>query len=124
MNVETKTVAHEYGEFILFGWKKTEETRVRSGRTYHTRYVLARDKDMENYRLISALESKYFHLRSQKKTYTPMEPRNVALAFLIFLIPGIIYVTVKSKQKKKIQAYNREIQKEMDAVLAEVKPLL
>jgi hypothetical protein len=73
MNIETKTVRNNVEEYLKFGWKHTEDTRVRSGRTSHTEHILARDKDMENYRLIAALEAKYFNLKSQLKTYTPMD---------------------------------------------------
>lgn len=67
MNIETKTVRNNVEEYLKFGWKHTEDTRVRSGRTSHTEHILARDKDMENYRLIAALEAKYFNLKSQLK---------------------------------------------------------
>lgn len=124
MNIETKTVMNNVEEYLKFGWKHTEDTRVRSGRTYHTENILARDKDMENYRLIAALEAKYFNLKSQLKTYQPMDPLWGIVAFLCFIIPFIIYAVVKSNQKSNIEANNANIRKQMDAVLKEVQPLL
>ena len=124
MNVETKTVGCEVEEYLKFGWKHTEDTRVRVGRSSHTRHILARDKDMPNYRLIAALENKYFTLKSQKKYYNSIDPLWCLVAFLVFIVPGIIYVVVKHNQKKNIEAHNYAIQRQMDAVLAEVKPLI
>lgn len=124
MNIETKTVRNSVEEYLKFGWKHTEDTRVRSGRTHHTEHILARDRDMENYRLIAALEAKYFNLKSQLKTYQPMDPLWGIVAFLCFIIPFIIYAVVKSNQKSNIEANNANIRKQMDAVLKEVQPLL
>lgn len=124
MNIETKTVRNNVDEYLKFGWKHTEDTRVRHGRTHHTEHILARDKDMENYRLIAALESKYFNLKGQLKTYQPMDPLWGIVAFLFFIIPFIIYAVVKSNQKSKIEEHNANIHRQMDAVLKEVKPLL
>ena len=124
MNVETKTVGCQVDEYKKFGWQHTEDTSVRTGRTSHTRHVLVRDKDMPNYRLICALESKYFSLSSQKKTYEPIDGGWCLVAFLLFIVPGILYVVIKSKQKHRIKEHNAEIDRQMDAVLAEVEPLL
>lgn len=124
MNIETKTVRNNVEECLKFGWKHTDDTRVRSGRKHHTEHILARDKDMENYRLIAALEAKYFNLKSQLKTYQPMDPLWGIAAFLCFIIPFIIYAVVKSNQKSNIEANNANIRKQMDAVLKEVQPLL
>lgn len=124
MNIETKTVRNNVEEYLKFGWKHTEDTRVRSGRTSHTEHILARDKDMENYRLIAALEAKYFNLKSQLKTYTPMDVGWSIVAFVCFIIPFVIYVVVKSNQKSNIEAHNANIHRQMDAVLKEVQPLI
>lgn len=40
------------------------------GRTSYN--VLARDMDLPNYRLIKALDDKYFALKAQKKVYAPI----------------------------------------------------
>ena len=124
MNIETKTVRNNVEEYLKFGWKHTEDTRVGGGRSHHTEHILARDKDMENYRLIAALEAKYFNLKSQLKTYQPMDPLLGLVAFLCFIIPFIIYAVVKSNQKSKIEYNNTKIRTQMDAVLKKVKPLL
>lgn len=124
MNIETKSVYGDVDEYLDFGWKHTEDTSVRSGRTSHIKHILARDKDMPNYRLITALEAKYFDLKKQKWTYYPMEPGITLLLFLLLIFPGIIYFGVKSNQKSKVEAHNAKLQKQMNEVLEEVAPLL
>ena len=124
MNIETKTVRGDTAEYEKFGWKHTEDTRVRSGRTHHTEHILARDKDMPNYRLIAALDTKSFSLKSQKKTYEPMDPLWGIVTFLLFVIPFVIYAVVKSSQKRSIAEHNANIQRQMNDILKEVAPLL
>ena len=124
MNIETKTVRRDVEDYVKFGWKHTEDTRVRHGRTHHTEHILARDKDMPNYRLVTALETKYFSLKSQLKIYQPMDPLWGIVAFLCFIIPFIIYFAVKSKQKSDIEAHNANIRRQMSEVLKEVAPLI
>lgn len=131
MNVETKVVyAYSYSsydgskeEYLNFGWKHTEDTQVHYGRGYHPAYVLARDKDMPNYKAFVQLETEYFNLKHSKKTYSPMEWDNILLTFALFIIPGIIYVAVKSNQKRRIAEHNAEVQKKMDAVLSKARSL-
>ncbi|MDE5562797.1 MAG: hypothetical protein K2J01_04550 [Clostridiales bacterium] len=132
MNIETKVVkVYNYSsydenkdELMHFGWVHTEDTEVHEGRGYKPAYVMARDKNMPNYAAITALEKHYFNLKHTKKTYTPMEASNVLLAFVAFIIPGVLYVTFKSKQKKRIKEHNAAAQKQMDEIVAKAKLLL
>ena len=132
MNIETKTVksyspspyVETKEDCIKFGWEQTGTERVRSGRTYRTEYILARDKNMPNYATLVRLEGEYFNLKRTLKTYDPMEGSHVLLAFAFFIVPGILYVTFKLKQKKRIQEHNAAVQKQMDAIVAKSKPLL
>ena len=124
MNVETKTVSEAVDHYLKFGWQHTEDTYERTGRLSVKKHVLVRDKDMPNYRLIVALEKKYFTLKSQMKTYSPVDFGWCLIAFLLFIVPGVIYLIVKSNQKHDIEMHNFTIQKQMNEVLAEVKPLL
>ena len=124
MNIETKTVVGDTAEYEKFGWEHTEDARVGNGRSHHTEHILARDKDMPNYRLIAALDTKYFSLKSQKKTYEPMDPFWGIVAFFLFVIPFVIYAAVKSSQKRSIDEHNANIQRQMNDILKEVAPLL
>lgn len=72
LNIETREVHLGWSEKAnaneTFGWKYTQD--VHRGRTSYN--VLVRDMDMPNYRLIKALDDKYFALKAQKKVYTPI----------------------------------------------------
>ena len=124
MNIETKAVRGDISEYLKFGWQRSGESTRRHGPHHYTEIIIARDKDMPNYRLIAALDAKYFSLKSQKKTYEPMDPLWGIVTFLLFVIPFVIYALVKSSQKASIADHNEKIQKQMDAILKEVATLL
>jgi len=125
MNIETKSVRGNYDEYLKFGWEHTQDSPARSGRSHYTAHILARDKDMENHRLIEALEKKYFLLKSQIRTYSPItdSPENFLL-ILLLIFPFVFYCVYKGQQKRKIKENNDHIQFEMLKILEEVKPLL
>lgn len=124
MNIETKTTRQNYEEYLNFGWEHTEDAMVRCGKHHRTEHILARDKDMENYRVLEALENKYFKLKEQKQSYNPIDGGICFALFVLFIIPGILYVCYKSKQKEHIYAHNRSLQSQMDVVVKEAKELL
>lgn len=124
MNIETKTVKNDVTEYEKFGWKHTEDASRGTGPCHRTVKILARDKDMKNYQKIKALEDKYFSLKTQKRTYNPVDPSICIILFILFLIPGFIYVYYKDKQKQSIEYENKRIQSQMDLILKQVKPLL
>ena len=135
MNIETREVSlgwSENGErernlkvYESFGWQYTQD--VRRGRSSYN--LLARDMDMPNYPLIKALDDKYFALKAQKKVYTPIyeEPINFLVMFLLlisFVIPLVIYLLFKGRQKARIQDHNAELEREMENILKEARSLL
>ena len=135
MNIETREVVLAWGEkgererdlkvYESFGWKYTQD--VHRGRSSYN--LLARDMDMPNYRLIKALDDKYFALKAQKKVYTPIydEPINFLVMFLLlilFVFPLVIYLLFKSSQKEKIQEHNAKLEREMEDILKEARSLL
>lgn len=132
MNIETK-VLKAYNnlsyegtkdELVKFGWQHTEDTQVHSGRGTTLAYVLVRDKDMPNYQKLVELEQEYLHLKLQKKTYNRIDGGWCLVAFLCFIVPGVLYVVLKSRQKRNIQKHNEEIQRQMNEVLSQAKALL
>ena len=135
MNIETREVHlgwSEKGErernlkvYESFGWKYTQD--VHRGRSMYN--VLALDMDMPNYRLIKALDDKYFALKAQKKVYTPIydEPINFLLMFLLlllFVFPLVIYLVFKGSQKARIQEHNANLERQMNEILKEASSLL
>ena len=135
MNIETKEVhlgwekdgerARNLKVYESFGWKYTQDAH--RGRTTYN--ILARDMDMPNYRLIKALDDKYFALKAQKKVYTPIydEPLNFLIMFLLlllFVFPLIIYLVFKGSQKARINEHNTKLDRQMNQVLNEARALL
>ncbi len=123
MNIETKIVRKDVPDYAKFGWKQTGTTKS-GGRARHTEYVLSRDKDMPNYRLILALENKYFSLKSQLKTYSEVDIGTAIVLFLLFVLPFVIYIGFKMHQKWEVDANNSTILSKMKDVEKEVAPLL
>ena len=124
MNIETKIVHGDFSDYLKFGWSHTEDKSVRHGPHRSTAHILARDKDMPNYRLVAALDAKYFTLKPQLKTYVPADAFTAVVLFLLFILPFVIYLVYKSSQKKKIDENNATIQKQMNEILDEVATLL
>jgi hypothetical protein len=123
VRIETKTVGQNtVAEYEKFGWQQSET--VHRGRSHYIEYVVARDMDRENYRLLAALEAKYFSLKAQKKTYNPADPLIGVALFFLFVFPLVIYLLVKNSQKEKIESNNNRIQLQMDAVVKEAAELL
>lgn len=135
MNIETKEVHLGYNDngerkrnlkvYESFGWKYTQD--VSSGRSSYN--LLARDMDMPNYRLIKALDDKYFALEAQKKHYEPIydDPLNffgMFLMLLFFVFPLVIYLVFKSRQKARIQEHNANLEIQMEECLKEARALL
>lgn len=132
MPIEQFTTSYDYSEYENFGWKlvKTETNMHthRSGRHHYTKrvtsYVLQRDTDMPNYKLIKAYEDKYFYIKSQYKYYKKADVDIAILLFLILIVPGIIYLSCKSLQKQRINEHNARITNEMKDILTKTKELL
>lgn len=121
MNIETKTVRKNVEDYLKFGWERTRENRIGHARHHYTEYILSRDKDMPNYDKIVSLESRYFSLKAQIRTYEPMDPLRGLISFVCFIIPFVIYAIVKNNQKKSIDEHNARIHKKMNEVLNELK---
>ena len=128
MNIETREV-HWWSpeeqktlteELKAFGWQYTQDTQ--HGRSLY--HIFARDMDMPNYKLIKALDDKYFSLKKQLKVYNKPDFSTYLLLFVLFIIPWVLFFTFKMMQKQAIADYNADIRKQMDSVVAEAKPLL
>lgn len=124
MNIETKTVEYGIDEYLKFGWSHTEDRKHSSGRSYYTEHILARDKDMPNYKRIKELEDEYFGLKRQIKGYSSMDLYWCFILFLLMVFPFFIYWGYKANQKQKREEHDKNIKKKMDEVLKEVATLL
>lgn len=126
MNVETIVTRADPTEYYGFGWQKTGTNEYHVGRSHLRREetILSRDKDMEHYDLICALEKKYFAAKDSKKYYEPIDPWIVILCFLLFVIPGVIYLVVKNNQYQDVIEWNVRASNIMESCLKEAKTLL
>lgn len=132
MPIEEFVTRYDYTDYKNFGWKlagtKIHMERHSHGPHHSTRqvtlYTLHRDTDMPNYKLIKAYEDKYFYLKNQKKSYKSVDKDVATLLFLVLIIPGVIYLSIKSAQKKRINEYNARISEQIDETLAKAKELL
>lgn len=124
MNIETTTVRRDMEDYLKFGWKHTEDVRVRHGRRHSTEYVLARDKDMPHYRLVEMLEKQYFALKAQKKSEVEIHWDVFFILFLLLIIPGILYLLDRKGKNQEIQQKNEQIQRKMNDIAKEAAQYL
>lgn len=125
--METKTVrnAKEIEIYKHFGWKKSQTKRERHGRLFHDVYILSRDETMKNYDKLVGLEKRYLSNMSQLQTYKNDNVFFIALVLLLlFIIPGVIYLIYKNKQKNEININNTKIQKKLKEIIKEADALL
>ena len=141
--IETKTVAiegypksdfHEYEamyrecmayveDLTAFGWQKTEFLTERSGRTEHRYQVFARDTDNPNYERYKELESEYEKIKKTRQEYKPAFYIFALILLLLFIVPGIIYITFKIVQKHKISKHNYDCYLRMKKIVKEAREI-
>ena len=107
-----------------FGWEKTEKVSTGYGRNHSAHYVLVRDTEMADYEKICNLEKKYETAKHNMKCYDYLEPEIIVLLFILFIIPGIIYVCYTLENKRKIELNNYWCQEEMNAAKDAAKKLI
>lgn len=126
--IETREVYAVHKEYIedltAFGWQKTEVVSRGSARSRSSYQVMARETGMPNYVEILKLENDYETAKKNLKSYKSMEFGVVLLFFLIFILPGIIYVLFKSNQKQNIEYHNAKCNAEMNAAKDAAKKLI
>ena len=104
--------------YLLFGYKeditKDEEFKIKIGNKVYsevkTVVYLKRDSEMKNYDRLVSLQDEYFRLC--KEANVKPKKINKFLAFILLLlgiIPGIIYIAIKSKKKHKKELDKKRI---------------
>lgn len=124
MDIETISIRGPIDDYLIFGYQLSDDVRVRHGRIHHTEHILVRDKNMKNYSLIRQLEASYFSLKRQLKTYKEIDKGTCLVLFLLFIIPGILYVVFKKEQKQSIDDYNQKIKAQMYRIESKAAELL
>ena len=129
--IETQEIAlhgrpgtHEHIQNLTaFGWQPTQVSSRRSGRSSYSVQIMARETTMPHYNDYRRLEEVYTAARYRLKTYEPMEASKVLLLLLIFIFPGVIYISYKSKQKADIKAHNEKCYEEMNKAIELAKQI-
>ena len=80
---------------------------------------MERDKNLRNYITLKNLEDDYYKAKNSIKEYKPMNEGLALLLFLLLIIPGVIYVSKKRKEKKLIDANNQKMKREMARIIQE-----
>lgn len=109
----------EINDNKLFGYKVVREETIGSGKKRVEYVIMERDKNLRNYITLKNLEDAYYKAKNNMKEYKPMNEGLALFLFLLLIIPGIIYVFKKRKEKKFIDANNQKMKQEMARVIQE-----
>lgn len=109
----------EINDNKLFGYKVVREESIGSGKKRVEYVIMERDKNLRNYITLKNLEDDYYKAKNSIKEYKPMNEGLALLLFLLLVIPGVIYVSKKKKEKKLIDANNQKMKREMARIIQE-----
>lgn len=109
----------EINDNKLFGYRVAREETIGSGKKRVEYVIMERDKNLRNYITLKNLEDAYYKAKNNMKEYKPMNEGLALFLFLLLIIPGIIYVFKKRKEKKAIDANNQKMKQEMARVIQE-----
>lgn len=109
----------EINDNKLFGYRVAREESIGSGKKRVEYVIMERDKNLRNYITLKNLEDAYYKAKNNIKEYKPMNEGLALFLFLLLIIPGIIYVFKKRKEKKAIDANNQKMKHEMARVIQE-----
>lgn len=109
----------EINDNKLFGYRVAREESIGSGKKRIEYVIMERDKNLRNYITLKNLEDAYYKAKNNIKEYKPMNEGLALFLFLLLIIPGIIYVFKKRKEKKAIDANNQKMKQEMARVIQE-----
>lgn len=104
-----------------FGWKVKEEIDEKVGRKTEKYVLLTRDKNMMNYLTLVDLEKRYYTAKGNMKEFKPANETLTLILFICLIIPGILYLSKKKKEKKEILDNNEKMKKEMARVISEAE---
>lgn len=104
-----------------FGWKVKEEIDEKVGRKTEKYVLLTRDKNMMNYLTLVDLEKRYYAAKGNMKEFKPANETLTLILFICLIIPGILYLSKKKKEKKEILDNNEKMKKEMARVISEAE---
>src|SRR5574344_1800600 len=108
----------------VFGWrvsseKITSHTRGQS----HISYVMVRNTSLPHYQELLNLENEYQEACGDLKQYNEADGLDAILLLLLFIVPGVIYITVKCLQKHHVNEHNKEVLAKMNEALTKARQL-
>ena len=109
----------EINDNKLFGYKVAREETIKSGKMDVEYVIMERDKNLRNYITLKNLEDAYYKAKNNIKEYKPLKEGLALFLFLLLIIPGILYVSKKRKEKKFILKNNQKMKQEMAKIIQE-----
>ncbi|MDY5982604.1 MAG: hypothetical protein SPJ17_02735 [Anaeroplasma sp.] len=109
----------EINDNKLFGYKVVREETIKSGKMDVEYVIMERDKNLRDYITLKNLEDAYYKAKNNIKEYKPMKEGLALFLFLLLIIPGILYVSKKRKEKKFILENNQKMKQEMAKIIQE-----
>ena len=109
----------EINDNKLFGYKVAREETIKSGKMDVEYVIMERDKNLRDYITLKNLEDAYYKAKNNIKEYKPMKEGLALSLFLLLIIPGILYVSKKRKEKKFILKNNQKMKQEMAKIIQE-----
>ena len=109
----------EINDNKLFGYKVAREETIKSGKMDVEYVIMERDKNLRDYITLKNLEDAYYKAKNNIKEYKPMKEGLALFLFLLLIIPGILYVSKKRKEKKFILKNNQKMKQEMAKIIQE-----
>ncbi|HNX15826.1 MAG TPA: hypothetical protein PKO28_00400 [Bacilli bacterium] len=110
--------------YEAFGFRWVEDKTVRSGPLHLLKSVMILDRSNPHADELKAFMEQYDALEHKRKYYEDIDFLLALLCFLLFIIPGIIYVAFKLNQKQKIEEHNYFIEIDQKKLIEKAKPLL
>ena len=109
----------EINDNKLFGYKVVREETIKSGKMDVEYVIMERDKNLRDYITLKNLEDAYYKAKNNIKEYKPIKEGLALFLFLLLIIPGILYVSKKRKEKKFILENNQKMKQEMAKIIQE-----
>ena len=109
----------EINDNKLFGYKVAREETIKSGKMDVEYVIMERDKNLRDYITLKNLEDAYYKAKNNIKEYKPMKEGLALFLFSLLIIPGILYVSKKRKEKKFILKNNQKMKQEMAKIIQE-----
>jgi hypothetical protein len=103
----------------VFGWKVQEEIEEGKGKHKEKYVLMTRDKNARNYLTLVNLEKEYYTAKGRIKEYKEPNEMVVMLLFVCLIIPGIVYLSKKKKEKNAIEEENAKAKKDMARIISE-----